>query len=466
MRIKLLSLFFFMWTALFATSQSHAESCSNAGCHKAIADIKNIHEPVKKEECQACHQQRSTTHPVSGEKNFQLTAKGAALCNQCHDRKEKKKVVHPPDCLFACHKPHGAAGRFLLDNDKDLTGLCVGCHKITLPKQKYMHGPAAVGSCAVCHDPHQSSEKALLKGPVRSLCLKCHQDFAKSLNAAPIIHLPVKEDSCTSCHDPHGSQEVMFLKEKMPDLCLDCHENIAEKIQDLKVPHKPVKETRGCGNCHSPHYATAKGLFAVEEKELCLSCHNTDKLGSLRNIKKDIEGKKYLHGPISKGDCKACHDPHGSNSFRMLKGNYPADLYVPYKDGVYEACLNCHEKKLLRYADTTLYTKFRNGNRNLHYVHVAIKRKGRTCRVCHEAHASNGEKLISKEGSQFGDWKIPLNFQINSNGGRCAPGCHRAFSYDREKPVSYVLEENKPAADKPADDRPSTSDSVSKTEAN
>ena len=121
--IKKLFFFFLMCPVLFAASQSWAESCSNAGCHKNIAEIKNKHEPVKKEECQACHQQCSTGHPVFGEKNFLLTAKGAALCSQCHDRKEKKKVVHPPDCLFACHKPHGADGRFLLDNDKDLTPL-------------------------------------------------------------------------------------------------------------------------------------------------------------------------------------------------------------------------------------------------------------------------------------------------------------------------------------------------------
>ena len=361
------------------------------------------------------------------------------MCSQCHDRKEKKKVVHPPDCLFACHKPHGADGRFLLDNDKDLTPLCEGCHKITLSKQKYMHGPAAVGSCAECHDPHQSSEDALLKGPVRSLCLKCHQDFAKSLESAPFVHLPVKEDSCTSCHDPHGSQEVMFLKNNMTDLCLDCHEDMQKKTVELKAPHKTVKEGKGCGNCHSPHYAKAKGLFAVEEKDLCISCHNTDKLGTLKNIKKDIDGKKHVHGPISKGDCKACHDPHGSDFFRMLKGSYPADLYVPYKEGAFEACLGCHEKNLLRYADTTIYTKFRNGNQNLHYLHVVNTRKGRTCRVCHEPHASDEEKLISKEGTRFGDWKIPVGFKISTTGGSCAPGCHRPYKYDRDKPENYQL---------------------------
>ena len=110
---------------------------------------------------------------------------------------------------------------------------------------------------------------------------------------------------------------------------------------------------------------------------------------------------------------------------------------MPYRDGLYDACLKCHEKNLLRFAETTIYTKFRNGSRNLHFVHVSNKSKGRSCRLCHEPHSSNGEKLISVDGKTFGSWKIPLNFKINPTGGTCAPGCHRAFRYDREKPENY-----------------------------
>ena len=195
----------------------------------------------------------------------------------------------------------------------------------------------------------------------------------------------------------------------------------------------------GCTNCHSPHIAKSKGLLAADEKTVCLSCHGKDNLGSppLRNIGADIEKKKFVHGPILKGQCSACHDPHGSDNFRMLRGAYPADLYAPYKEGIYGACLICHEKNLLRFADTKIYTKFRNGSRNLHYVHVANDRKGRSCRICHEPHASNGPKLINQQGYKFGEWNIPVNFTITQTGGGCAPGCHRAFKYDREKPVVY-----------------------------
>lgn len=421
-----------------------ATTCVTAQCHPAISAIKQPHEPVKDGDCAACHTQKVKEHPVKGGKSFELAAKGGALCAGCHEGLgKKKKYVHPPvqegDCT-SCHKPHGTDHRYLLEVGEDRTQLCLNCHDPEPFKQNFMHGPAAVGSCNVCHDPHESSEKALLKGPVRNLCLNCHADFADILNHAAVVHPPVKNDACTACHNPHGSPVKMFLKNKVPDLCVGCHKEIGKKLADSKIIHKPVTAPGGCTNCHSAHYAKAKGLLAADQMTVCLGCHGKDNLGDppLKNIKAQITGKKYLHGPIKKGDCKACHDPHGSNYFRLLRGSYPATLYASYKDGLYDGCLRCHEKNLLRFPDTTIYTNFRNGNRNLHYVHV-VSNKGRTCRICHEPHASNGVKLINKEGMQFGAWHIPINFVPTATGGSCAPGCHRKFSYDRVKAVDLSL---------------------------
>jgi predicted CXXCH cytochrome family protein len=414
-----------------------ADSCITSTCHQAIAGLKNQHTPVKDGDCLACHKQKGREHPVQGGKSFEAVARGGKLCASCHDPFGKKKVVHPPvqegECV-ACHKPHGAAGRFLLELSDDQTALCLGCHDGTPFRQKYMHGPAAVGSCTKCHDPHESDEKRLLKGSVRNVCLKCHADFAKALKASPVVHPPVRDDPCTICHNPHGTPVMSLLRKKMPDLCVECHDDMGKKLAAVKVPHKPLLQEGSCGNCHSSHYSKSKGLLPTDEMSVCLNCHDKDDLGTppLSNIKRDITGKKFLHGPIKKGECKACHDPHGSNFFRMLRGNYPAEVYVSYRDGLYDACLSCHEKNLLRFAETTQYTGFRNGSRNLHYVHVA-GRKGRTCRLCHQPHASNGEKLINKEGAAFGVWKIPIGFKTTPTGGSCAPGCHRMFKYDRIK---------------------------------
>ncbi len=443
MRIKpLVTVFFF--SIVFAVSPAWAGSCLTSACHQALAGLKYPHQPVKDEECLACHLQRATVHPIPKGKSFELSAKGAKLCEQCHEVLGKKRVVHPPvkdgDCL-SCHNPHGAKGRFLLDNGEDLTTLCLGCHDSAPFKQKFMHGPTAVGACTQCHNPHESGEKWLLKEESRANCLKCHADLAKALKESPVIHSPLKNSHCTSCHNPHGSAVPHVLRKKLPDLCLDCHGGIGKKLT-AKTPHKTLQQPGGCIECHQAHYSKAKGLLPSDEKSLCLGCHGSDKLGSppLRNIKKELDGKKQLHGPIQAGRCSACHDPHGSDYASMLRGAYPTGFYAPYQEGAYDFCLGCHNKEMLRFAETSIYTKFRNGKRNLHFVHIADKRKGRTCLTCHEPHAADGEKLISKEGPPFGAWLIPINFKTTPTGGGCVPGCHRSLKYDRDKPVVYGQE--------------------------
>lgn len=429
---------------LFLISECYAleSSCVATPCHQSMVSTVKLHEPVQEKNCFACHQKKNTGHPLANGKSFELAERVPSLCQQCHDGYGGKKVVHTPvmdgDCL-SCHNPHGDSGRSLLDVSEDRTDLCLGCHERTPFKQKIMHGPVAVGSCTKCHDPHEANEKYLLRGKAGNLCLGCHADFSKALSGAQVVHSAVKDGPCTSCHNPHGTEVAKLLTKPMPDLCVDCHMTVGRKVAEAKVPHKPTIETGGCASCHSPHFSQSKNLLPSDEMTLCLSCHNKGNLGisGLKNIKKQLEGKKYLHGPLAMGECKACHDPHGSDNFRLLPGSYPSELYAPYRDGIYDACLSCHEKNLLRFADTTLYTKFRNGNQNLHYVHVVNNRKGRTCRLCHEPHASNGEKLISSEGVLFGDWKIPLNFKTTPTGGSCAPGCHNSFNYDREKPEVY-----------------------------
>ncbi|HEX8961338.1 MAG TPA: cytochrome c3 family protein [Geobacteraceae bacterium] len=432
---------FLLILALSAVPSAFAETCITATCHPAIGGLKNLHQPVKDGDCLVCHVQKAKEHPIKGGKSFTLTSKVPELCSQCHDAMGKKNVVHAPvkdgDCL-ACHKPHGAANRYLLDVGEDQTELCLGCHDGAPFKQKFQHGPVAVGACTSCHSPHESAEKSLLKGVSRELCLKCHTDFAKALQAAARVHAPVQTKPCTSCHNPHSSAAPYVLKQKMPELCIGCHVGIGEKLAKAKVVHKPLLESRGCGTCHSTHFANTKALLAGDEKSVCLGCHSTDTLGNppLKNMKKELDGKKNLHGPIQKNQCTGCHDPHGTDYPRLFPGSYPESFYLPYKDGSYDLCLKCHDRNLLRYPDTTIYTKFRNGNQNLHYLHVVDRRKGRSCRACHVPHGGDGQKLISKDGATFGDWKIPTRFEITPTGGSCTPGCHRSVKYDRVNPAS------------------------------
>lgn len=395
-----------------------------------------MHQPVADGDCLSCHRQERKEHPVTGGKSFVLSAKGGALCVSCHELMGKKKVVHPPvkegECL-SCHAPHGSAKPKLLAESESLSELCFTCHDQAAFQKKNLHGPVAEGSCDACHDPHETDARKLLKKGERELCLGCHQDFAIKMGKASVVHPPVRKEPCTSCHDPHGSDSASLLKRPMPELCVSCHKEVGKKIKGAKVPHKPVVQGRLCSNCHSSHFSNGPGLLSFpDEKTSCLSCHATEGLGSppLRNMQKELAGKTNLHGPVQKGRCTGCHDPHGSDFPRILAAKYSLDFYVPFQGDSYNLCFKCHDRKMVGFAETTIYTKFRDGSRNLHYLHVNSS-KGRSCSACHEPHASTGKMLIGVEGSKFGDWRVRSRFKQTTNGGSCAPGCHRRYNYDR-----------------------------------
>jgi predicted CXXCH cytochrome family protein len=158
------------------------------------------------------------------------------------------------------------------------------------------------------------------------------------------------------------------------------------------------------------------------EKDTCLSCHK-----NVVNPQATV-----VHAPVAKGECHACHDPHGAANAKLLTAQFPARPYVPYTDGEYALCFTCHKRDLLMYPDTSFATGFRNGERNLHFVHVNNKQKGRSCALCHDMHATVQPKLVA-DSVPFGAWRLPIKFTKTENGGSCAPGCHKPASYDRKR---------------------------------
>jgi hypothetical protein len=93
----------------------------------------------------------------------------------------------------------------------------------------------------------------------------------------------------------------------------------------------------------------------------------------------------------------------------------------------------CHEPDMATVERSTTVTGFRDGDRNLHFLHVNRVEKGRTCRACHEAHSSTMPKHL-RESVPFGQWQLPVGFQQSDDGGRCTPGCHKPQVYSRTRP--------------------------------
>jgi predicted CXXCH cytochrome family protein len=139
---------------------------------------------------------------------------------------------------------------------------------------------------------------------------------------------------------------------------------------------------------------------------------------------------------VQQNDCYACHDPHGSANPLILKKYFPKEFYKPYATESYAMCFDCHNKDIALDKMTTKLTNFRNGDVNMHYLHVN-KEKGRSCKACHQVHAGNQDKHVRKEVPFGGSWKLPVNFTKTPNGGSCVVGCHKPKAYDRTNPVKY-----------------------------
>lgn len=392
----------------------------------------------------SCHKQKNAEHPAKkGQTSFVLRGDGAKLCYKCHDA-GKGWVMHEPvrvaDCL-SCHHAHGSPAPFLLEVGENQRNLCFECHDSEPFELEFEHGPVSLGVCTYCHTPHRTTKRGLLKDNSQKLCLGCHADFAEGLKEAKVIHSAVKKQTCVSCHDPHASREQSLLKHKSERLCFQCHTNIDRKFRLARTKHTALYKDAKCGNCHQVHFSEYENLLFKEELPLCLGCHDKDdrtKKDALRNIKTEITGKrKKLHGPLKDNTCSLCHDPHGGDYSNLIKGPYPGSFYAPYRDGIYDFCFQCHNENMLKSEYTDKHTSFRNGDRNLHFLHVVNDRKGRSCMSCHESHASDGKKLISKKGASFGEWRVPIRFNMTETGGSCMPGCHSKVKYDRVTPLNY-----------------------------
>jgi predicted CXXCH cytochrome family protein len=391
-----------------------------------------MHPPTAREKCLACHvalEPRDHT--------FKLASAPEKLCADCHPLPHRS-VEHAPvkqgKCT-ECHDPHGSGFRAMLKADP-ARDLCVRCHKPEGGSGKsFVHGPVAMGACVVCHEVHSSWQPKLLVEAGSKLCLRCHQEMSTKGDQWRHVHDPAKED-CIACHDPHASDNKYQLRQSTPDLCLKCHPKVAATMAASANVHGAATQPGGCVTCHSPHFSSLPKLQKTAQPEECLTgCHDhalvTASGQKLTNMGDLLKENPQQHGPIREGACVSCHNPHAGDRFRLLAADYPAEFYAPFKLEEYSLCFGCHISDLVLKKQGTGLTRFRNGDVNLHALHVN-QDKGRTCRACHEVHASQ-EPAHIRDAVPFGagGWMLQINFKQTATGGNCAPGCHEARSYDR-----------------------------------
>lgn len=409
------------------------QGCVSTQCHPKMGKDKFVHGPVATKNCTFCHKQEKKDRH-----GFKPITDVAALCYACHDKLHLGPVVHKPvkdgKCT-GCHSPHQSGHNFqLLGGGQDL---CFRCHQKSIIAGKVKHGPVAVGECNACHSHHSGGFPKLLAGKGNEACYACHKDKQTEFSTKPHIHAPMKT-GCVQCHNPHSSDyKFTLIGENTKGVCFACHKDKHKEISEVTVKHGGLELPNGCIACHNPHVSAFPKQLAMAPMDLCLSCHDREYTHAEKktaNIKGVLAANKTTHGPIKDKDCSGCHNTHGSKNFRILRDNYPPVFYAKYNPDNYKLCFNCHNDTLVKDPKTTTLTGFRNGDQNLHYVHVNKSPKGRTCRACHDAHATNNPKHI-RDAVPFGAWQLPVGLVKNQQGGSCLPGCHQEFKYDRGKLV-------------------------------
>jgi len=409
-------------------------TCSANGCHAGVGQGDFVHGPVAGRSCNGCHNPHG-----SFQANF-VSRPGAALCYACHTAEEelyRTGVVHQPvgrgDCL-ACHDPHQSGLRFHLKGES-LQQLCASCHGEERSRHQFLHGPVGTGDCVACHNPHAGKAKGLLYEEGVELCFLCHKDRQEEFQRQ-YVHKPAQQ-GCDTCHDPHGS-EVRFqlrgdkIQESIGQTspCLSCHRKLhpelAERILNSKYQHPPVRDGR-CTACHTPHSTDYQKQLKAPLKDICFTCH--------LDLGDEVREASFKHGPVETNDCASCHRVHGSDYPKLLVNDFPAEFYTPYDTDKYRICFDCHNEQVA-VEKWSKETQFRNGNRNLHFVHVN-QRKGRSCKACHTVHGGSQEKHVRNEVPYGNGWSYPITYTRTDTGGSCAVGCHKPLVYDRENPVKY-----------------------------
>lgn len=314
--------------------------------------------------------------------------------------------------------------------------LTAGCHS-DLSTPRHVHAPVSSEQCSACHrETDKTNHKFAPVAPQPEMCLTCHKDVQTAMSGANVRSGHQKtlvQQNCTTCHDPHGSGHSMLLKhDGGAAMCQSCH---SKDVPLAGFVHSPI-EQQGCLDCHNGHRSEYVSLLSRPYADVCIQCHE--------EIQEIVEDSPYVHSPAGLLQCVACHSPHASVHDSLLLKAYASATYVPVAGlEAYQLCFECHDPGLADEPKTNEATAFRNGDVNLHFLHVSKERKGRNCRICHAPHAADQPRLIRSNVS-FGDWKSKLRFVLSPTGGYCATACHPAKRYDREVPVDWNVEPVEP----------------------
>ena len=245
-------------------------------------------------------------------------------CVKCHPNEVRdvgeRGGLHKTEvgCLD-CHKEHPPHG-------EQTIATCDSCHA------SEDHAHYAVQDCKTCHYPHHPVDIDFAKmDELKTVCLTCHSDQVKEMEAHPSEHA---EQDCKECHTAHGEATA----------CMKCHD-----------PHTEEMSNQDCLRCHKPHMPTAIRFDGVVSSALCSGCHEDPVLeieerGAAHQDVGCIDCHRQ-HPPSEKGvipGCAMCHGPEDASHYALENcsschpPHYPLEMDFAKMDEVRPVCLTCH----------------------------------------------------------------------------------------------------------------------------
>jgi predicted CXXCH cytochrome family protein len=190
-----------------------------------------------------------------------------------------------------------------------------------------VHKPFADRQCGICHNPPNSPEPFKTVSSVLDLCLNCHAKVGEDLKKVN-LHLPGGERACVECHNPHNSSFKRLLVKKIPTVCWKCHKDTVWHYQKMGSKHEP-NEAGQCIACHNPHGSDELLLLTKSPISLCGECHEW-MVHVSHPMEKAVDPRTKLNI-----DCLSCHNPHGTQSEKLLHAAQERAL-----------CIQCHKEQL------------------------------------------------------------------------------------------------------------------------
>lgn len=225
---------------------AHPHQILGPNGHRCVT-CHNPHDNVRRETrvnvCLTCHK----GHPTMAWKSSTHALQNVA-CVDCHNPHPCTDV---PQIVDITHTQVNRPKRMPMSVEEPR--VCFRCHqKIFAQFSLPFHHPLKEGKmvCSECHDAHgqQHGEKLLKEPTVNLVCFRCHTE-----KQGPFVweHAPVTEN-CAICHNPHGTVTKQLLKQPVTFLCLRCHAGHRGFRQNIdSTPGLRPGFYRDCTQCHS-----------------------------------------------------------------------------------------------------------------------------------------------------------------------------------------------------------------------